>query len=466
MEKFDVIIIGGGSAGYAAARTARESTDRVAIIDNATELGGLCILRGCMPSKTLIYSAEVLHLAQNAALFGLDIPHAEADMRALHARKIRMIDDFKQYRQQQLRSDNYTLIREYACFTGPDCIILQPSGRRLTADAFIIATGSVVNKPAVPGLEMDGIWTSDDVLDLDILPQSTIVLGGGVVACELAQFLHRVGSKVTLVQRSPNLLRLNSEESSTVVMQAFRDEGIDLHTGTHLIAVSRTDAGFSVEFEAAGKVHVKHAQHLVNALGRIPAVDGLHLDKARVQLSPNSQIRVNAYQQTTNPRIYAAGDVTGPYEIVHIAIMQGETAAKHATGRPATPVNLDTRTSVVFTDPQVASAGLPVKEALDRGIDLAIAEYPFDDHGKSILMEARRGYVKAWADKASGRITGAECVGKDAGELIHAMAVAVSLQAQVRDLLKVHWYHPTLSEIWSYPLEDLLEEIHQEKPGA
>lgn len=459
MEKFDMIIIGGGSAGYAAARTAREVTGKVAIIDDSDELGGLCILRGCMPSKTLIYSAEVLHLASRAGLFGLDIPVAKVDMASLHQRKIRMIDDFKSYRQEQLQSGKYTLIRERARFDSPSSITLQSSGRKLTADAFVIATGSVVNRPAIPGIDIPGIWTSDDVLDMDFLPGSTIVLGGGVVACELAQFLHRIGSSVTQIQRSPLILRDNSPEAAAVVMQALRNEGIALETGTHLKEIHRETRGFAVVYEDSDGEHTVHAERVVNALGRKPAIEGLNLEHANVGFKPNGQIQVNAFQQTSNPLIYAAGDVTGPYEIVHIAIMQGETAARHATGRSVEAVNLRTRTSVVFTDPQVATAGMSVAEAKAAGIDLIIADYPFDDHGKSILMEATYGYVKAWANRSSGQIVGAECVGKDAGELIHAMAVAVSLNADVRDLLKVHWYHPTLSEIWSYPLEDILDGL-------
>ncbi|HSH10052.1 MAG TPA: NAD(P)/FAD-dependent oxidoreductase [Oceanipulchritudo sp.] len=459
MESFDVIVIGGGSAGYAAARTARETRQRVAIVDNSPELGGLCILRGCMPSKTLIYSAEVLHLARHGSLFGLDIPAAKVDMPALHRRKLRMIDEFKSYRQEQLQSDRFSLIRERACFTGPETLRLEPSGRVLTADSFIIATGSIVNRPDIPGLDLPGIWTSDDVLDLDFLPESTIVLGGGVVACELAQFLSRAGSKVTQIQRSPHILKENSEEAAEVVMKAFREEGIQLCTGTRLKHISKTASGFEVHFEDNSGQHVATAAHVVNALGRKPAIRHLGLDQTGVKLAPSGQIRVNSNQQTDNPKIYAAGDVCGPYEIVHIAIMQGETAALHATGRRADPVDLDTRTSVVFTDPQVAVAGLPIEEALQRGMDLVVADYPFDDHGKSILMEAKYGYVKAWADKESGVLVGAECVGKDAGELIHAMAVAVSLKARPQHLLKVHWYHPTLSEIWSYPLEDIAAEL-------
>ncbi len=459
MDHFDAVIIGGGSAGYAAARTIRETRERVAIIDSAPELGGLCILRGCMPSKTLIYSTEVLHLARQGRLFGLDIPSAKADMKELHQRKLRMIDDFKGYRQEQLQSDRFTLIRERARFTDPDTITLEPSGRKITADSFIISTGSVVNYPLIPGLEHPDIWTSDDVLELDHLPDSVIVLGGGVVACELAQFLVRAGSGVTQIQRSPHILRENSDQAAEVIMKVFREEGIHLCTGTRLQRVTRDEEGFTVQFEDNQGHHEARARHLVNALGRRPAVDHLGLEEAGVQLLTDGKIRVNAWQQTDNPRIYAAGDVCGPFEIVHIAIMQGETAGLHATGREAQPVNLETRTSVVFTDPQVATAGLPLEEAGQRGMDLVVAEYPFDDHGKSILMEARHGYVKAWADKETGLLVGAECVGKDAGELIHAMAVAVSLKAPVRKLLRVHWYHPTLSEIWSYPLEDLLDAL-------
>jgi pyruvate/2-oxoglutarate dehydrogenase complex dihydrolipoamide dehydrogenase (E3) component len=460
MEEFDVIVIGGGSAGYAAARTVRETKERVAIVDSSAELGGLCILRGCMPSKTLIYSAEVMHLANEGKLFGLDIPSVSADMPELHARKVRMIDDFKSYRQEQLVSDRFTLFRERGRFTAPDTFKLDESGTELTADTFIVATGSIVNYPPIPGLDLEGIWTSDDVLDLDFLPESVIVLGGGVVACELAQFLHRVGSKVTQIQRSSHILKEESKEVAEVIMKAFRDEGIKLFTGTHTLRqIQKTGDGFEVQFSNENGDHTVEARHVLNALGRRPATDGLNLEKAGVKVNPGGQILVNDMQQTENPRIYAAGDVCGPYEIVHLAIMQGETAARHATGRSAEPVNFDTRTSVVFTDPQVASAGIPVREARNRGMDLVVADYPFDDHGKSILMEAKAGFVKAWAERSTGRIIGAECVGKDAGELIHAMAVAVSLKATAADLLKVHWYHPTLSEIWSYPLEDIVEEL-------
>lgn len=456
-EHYDFVVIGGGSAGYAAARTARETLERVAIIDDAEELGGLCILRGCMPSKTLIYSAEVLHLAKHAGKFGLHIPEASADMPSLHQRKLATIEDFASYRRGQLESDRFHLIRDRASFVDERTLLLATSGKHITADHFMIATGSTVNTPDVPGLREIPHWTSDDVLELDFVPESVIVLGGGIVACELAQFLARIGSRVIMIQRSQCILKEASPEAVGVVTQVFLEEGIEVHTGTQLTAVEKKGNEFVVTFSKDGATQEVSAMHLLNALGRRPNVAGLNLTNAGVETQPSGRIRVNEMQQSSTPHIYAGGDVASPHEIVHLAVMQGEIAAKHATGRAVDALNYDHLTGVIFTDPQIATAGIPVAEALERGMDLVIATYPFDDHGKSILMEAKHGYVKAWADRASGKLIGAECVGKDAGELIHSMAVAITLEAKPQDLLKVHWYHPTLSEIWSYPLEELVE---------
>ncbi len=455
---FDYIVIGGGSGGYAAARTARETCEQVAIVDCAATLGGLCILRGCMPSKTLIYSAEVLHLARLAEKFGLNIPNASVDMTALHQRKLDTIEEFAEYRKEQLQSKRFTLFRNRAKFIGPDTIELD-DGRQLTADHFMIATGSVVSEPPVTGLADTPYWTSDDILDLDFLPERIIVLGGGIVACELAQFLRRIGSDVIQIQRSQHILKETSPEAAEVIEDVFRSEKIDLYTDTSLQTVTYSDGSYSVKFCQDGKNIEKTAPYLLNALGRRPATEKLGLAVAGIKTKPSGHILCDEMQQTTNPKVYACGDVSGPHEIVHIAIMQGELAARHASKRPSSPVDYDSLLGVVFTDPQIGSVGLSEAQLKDRGIEYISADYPFDDHGKSILMEAKHGYVKVLAEKETGVVLGAECVSKDGGELIHPMAVAVTLKATVNDLLKVHWYHPTLSEIWSYPLEDILDEL-------
>ena len=459
MTKYDFVAIGGGSAGFNAARLAASLGLKAAVVDGAKQLGGLCILQGCMPSKTLLYMAEVLHLAQNAKTFGLTIPTARPNMKAIHARKRKIIGEFAEYRVKALRSGRFDLLRAHARFLDSHTLVLS-DGRRLWAKTFLIGTGSKVSVPPVPGLAEVPFWTSDDVLELDFLPKSVIVLGGGIVACELAQLLNRLGSRVTLVQRSPNILRDHSTDASVVVQQAFVDEGMELFAGTQLRAVSRTKGKFCVEFVHDGKVIRRRADHLFNALGREPNTASLDLGAAGVAARPNGQIITNQWQQTSVPHIYAAGDCCGPVEIVHIAIQQAELAVRHAAGvSPLKPIDYSLLLNVVFTDPQLATIGRLERDLTAEGTAYLSASYPFNDHGKSILMEANYGYVKVIAEPASGRILGAEIVGKDAGELIHCFSGPLAMRATVFDLLRAPWYHPTLAEIITYPLEELAEKI-------
>ena len=457
-KEYDFVVIGGGSAGYAAARTASDFTDSVAVVDGAEELSGLCILRGCMPSKTLIYAAEVLHLANHGSQFGLSIPDAHADMAPMQERKKRIIREFADYRSEQLSTGQFDLHRSFARFTRPNTVALA-DGRTIRSRKFLIATGSVANVPGIPGLKAAKAWTSDEVLDLESLPGSVIVLGGGVVACELAQFLRRIGSKVVQVQRSTRILKEASSEASEIVAQAFVDEGIELFADTRLSQVSREVGHYQVLFEHNGKLVTKEAEQLLNALGRVPNTAQLGLENAGIEVRPSGHIKADRWCRSTNPDVYAAGDCVGPHEIVHVAILQGELAARQAFGETPAGIEYDHLLKVIFTDPQVASVGIDEATLEERDIASASASFPFYDHGKSILMEAKRGYVKVVAERKSGTVVGAECVGKDAGELIHALSVAVSLKATVFDLIKTQWYHPTLSEIWTYPLEDIAEEL-------
>ncbi len=459
IKSYDFLVIGGGSAGYNAARTAAASGQRVAIIDGARQLGGLCILRGCMPSKTLLYMADVLHLAQKGATFGLRIPRARADMKAIHARKLKIIGEFAGYRVQALKTGRFDLIRSHARFVDPHTVELS-NGRRLHGKHFLIATGSKVSVPPVPGLNEVKFWTSDDILDLSFTPKSVLVLGGGIVACELAQFLNRIGTRVTLIQRSPNILRDHSGEASAVVQQAFVDEGIELFAGTRIQGVSQGPRGVTVTFLHDGQRITRRAEHLFNALGREPNTTGLNLAAAGVKTKPNGQVIINRWQQTNAPHIYAAGDCSGPAEIVHIAIQQGVLAAQHAAGiKGLKAVDFSLLLNVVFTDPQLATIGRLERELDQAGTPFIRASYPFNDHGKSILMDANYGYVKIIAEPRRGRILGAEIVGKDAGELIHCFSGPLAMRATVFDLLRAPWYHPTLAEIITYPLEEIAEQI-------
>lgn len=457
-ENYDFIVIGGGSGGYAAARTALSHTGRIAIIDGADELGGLCILRGCMPSKALIFAADVLHHARHGEDFGLEIPVARADMSAIARRTARMIGEFADYRREALESGKFVLYRSNARFTGANEIELA-DGRRLRGKKFLIATGSQVQFPPVPGLKDAGVWTSDDILALDFVPESVIVLGAGTVGCELAQFLTRIGSRVTLIQRSDRILTGLREETARVVEQTFVEEGMELFTGSVVQQIRRAGDEFEAVFECHGERIARRASYCLNALGRSPNTSDLGLAEAGVGISGNGRIVTDSHQQTSNPNIYAAGDCCGPHDIVHLAVRQGETAANHAFGKPGEPVPDNHLLQVIFTDPQVAVAGLtdPQLDALGR--KFVTASYPFAEHGKSILMEAKRGFVRIAADVETGELLGAEIVGRDGGELIHCLVVAITMKATVFDLLRVPWYHPTLAEIISYPVEEIAEVI-------
>ena len=460
--EFDLVVIGGGSGGYAAARTAFEKSAKIAVIDNAAELGGLCILRGCMPSKTLIYSAEVLHLAKQGNVFGFESIDHDVNLSKMQKRKQEIIDEFAQYRKGQLEDGRFSLFRSKAKFINRNSVQLD-DGTIIRSDNFVISTGSKISMPPVSGLDKVAFKTSDQVLDLSDIPEEVVVLGGGIVACELAQFLHRIGSRVVILQRNKYLLKEFPEKASLCIQAKFEEEGIIVRTGVTIQNVEQVDKEtIDIVYLHKEKKYSIQTKFLFHALGRRPATDGLNLEEIGVEMEKTGHIKTNSFQETEVSGIYAAGDCAGPHEIVHIAIRQGETAARHAMGELTKPISYDHLLGVVFTDPQVASVGLLPKELDKRGIKYLSADYPFDDHGKSILMEAKHGYVAVHAEKESGVILGAECVGKDAGELIHTLSIAVSLKASVHQLAQADWYHPTLAEIWTYPIEDLVEEINQQ----
>jgi len=481
---YDVAVLGGGSAGYAAARTVAGAGLKAVVIEGGRAVGGLCILRGCMPSKALLYAAEVRHLAQRGATWGLKPGKIGFDFKKVMARKAAMIEDFASYRRKQLENGTFKFIRANARFVDEHTLELNPlsaggtaSPRRavalpssgahgvtrptanLTARYFMIATGSVVSPSPLPALEKVGYLTSDHALSLKKLPKSLIVLGGGATACELAQFFARFDVQVTQIQRSPHLLKEFDADAAAVVETVFVREGITLFTGTKLLDARRDGKYKTVVFAHAGKALQAKAAEILFALGRLPNTAGLGLKSAGVR-TEDGRIVTNARMQTSAPHIFAAGDCTGPHEIVHIAIQQAEIAA-HNIVNPRRPRTMDYRllTSVVFTDPQMATVGLTEKEATARKIPFLAASYPFNDHGKSMIMEALDGFVKLLANPKTGEIIGGCCVGPMGGELIHEITVAMAKRMTVHEFAATPHYHPTLAEIWSYPAEELVERI-------
>lgn len=468
-EHYDFAVLGGGSAGYAAARTAHSLGLKTVVIDGAEELGGLCILRGCMPSKTLIESANRNIKLRHAAEFGLEAKVGEVDTRTIRDRKRRLIKEFAEYRQGQLADGRFELKRGFARIESADdakvSLAWELSDGEIesaTAGYVLIATGSSINVPPLPGLNETGFWTSDTILDAAEIPESFIVLGGGAIALEMAHFLEGIGRKATVLQRNTQLLTGMDTDVAAAVEESFGRRGIKVLCGTSLRSVSQSGGLKRVEYAHAGGTHHLEAAEILLALGRRPAVQKLGLETASVTLAGNGTIQTSDTQQTTHPRIFAAGDVCGPLEVVHLAIQQGETAAKNAAsllkGGQATH-RMDYRCKLfgVFTEPQVASVGLSEAEAKAQGIPHHVASYPFNDHGKSMVMGEMDGFVKLLAHSQTGALLGGAVVGPEATELIHEISVAMHLGATAAQLASVPHYHPTLSEIWTYPAEDLAE---------
>lgn len=454
---FDVAIIGGGSGGYAAARTAAAEGLRTVVIEGGEEVGGLCILRGCMPTKALLYAAEVMHLASHPEPWGIR-SEVSFDFTKVMARKNAMIKDFADYRAQQLTAGKFKFIRAMARFTDAHTVELS-TGEKLTAKHFVIATGSSVAPSPLPHLNDVGYLDSDSALKLTKLPRSVIVLGGGAVALEFAQFFARFGVKVTLIQRSPHVLHEMDSDAAAVIENVFRREGMTVFTGTKLTEARRLGGQKEIFFQHEGETRRALAEEIFFALGRVPNIASLALDKIGVQLE-FGRIVTNAQMQTSVPHIYAAGDCTGLHEIVHIAVLQGETAG-HNIAHPERPKAMDYRlvTEVVFTEPQVASVGFTEKQAQVENVPHLVASHPFNDHGKSLIMEAKDGFVKLLAEPRTGEIIGGACVGPAGGELIHEIIAAMYKRMTVHELATMPHYHPTLAEIWTYPAEELAGQI-------
>ncbi len=455
---FDVAVIGGGSGGYAAARTAANAGLKTVVIEGGKEVGGLCILRGCMPTKALLYAAEVKHLAEHAETWGVRAGKVSPDFAKVMARKNLMIKDFADFRVRQLNSGKFKFIRANASFLDAHTIQLN-NGKKLTSKYFVIATGSSVAPSPLPQLDEAGFITSDDALMLKRLPKSLVILGGGAVACEFAQFFARFGVKVTLVQRSGHILKEFDTDAGIEIEKVFRREGVQIFTSTGLVGARRKGKLKMVSFKHKGKTISVSAEEILFALGRIPNTASLNLENAGVK-TEGGYVVANDEMQTSAPHIFAAGDCTGPHEIVHIAVMQGEIAA-HNIAKPKSPRAINDRLliSIVFTEPQVAFVGLTEKEAKARGIKFLTASYPFNDHGKSLIMEAKDGFVKLLANPKTGEILGGACVGPAGGELIHEIVAAMAKRMTVHELAAMPHYHPTLAEIWTYPAEELAEKI-------
>lgn len=455
---FDFCVLGAGSAGFAAATTARDLGKSVALVDWNGPLAGLCILRGCMPSKTLLRSAEVAHLVETAADLGIEPRGFSVDFGRVMERKRRIIKDFADYRIEGI--EKFPLFRGLPRFASH--AHLSVDGAVIRAKKFLVATGSIINVPDIPGLRETGYIDSDDVLELAELPRSVLVLGGGASGCELGQYLGRLGVPTTMLQRSKHLMSGDDPDIGECLARSFEDDGIRVRTGVTILRVERAGAGKRVIARVGGSEEAFEAHELFLALGRRGHVEGFGFEEAGIEYDHNG-VRVNDFLQTSNPNVYAAGDVTAIWELVHVAVYQGQLAARNAFSPAPERVDYSLQSSrALFTDPQVGIAGLSEVDCARLGIEYEKAKYPFDDLGKAIATNQTRGFVKMLA-APDGRILGVTIVGPEASDLIHEAIALLYFRARVHDVVRMPHLHPTLAEIMTYPAEELCEKLEREK---
>ncbi len=454
--RYDLVIVGAGSGGYAAARTARDLGASVALVDHGP-LGGLCILRGCMPSKTLLASSDIAHEVREASHLGVNAGIDTIDFKKIFERKREIIGGFVDYRTEGIKS--FPLYEGLASFESAtrlrvgDDVVLE-------ATNFIIATGSVVAPPAMLGLEETGYIDSDVVLDCEKLPTSVIVLGGGYVGCELGQFLARMGTKTSFVIRAKHLLSSEDGDVGDAVTGYFRSEGMDVHTNSIVTRVEKRGAMKVVHFVRDGVAAEIEAEELFYALGRVPNVAELGLERAGVECHAITGITVGPDLRTCVPNIFAVGDVTGIFALVHVAIYQGEIAARNAVLGVADVADYALqKTHTIFTDPQVAVVGRTEKELAAAGVPYLAGSYLFSEHGKAVAINKTKGFVKMLASPQDGKILGAAIVGADASDLIHEVIVAMYYGGTVGEFVKIPHLHPTLAEILTYPAEDIVDQM-------
>jgi pyruvate/2-oxoglutarate dehydrogenase complex dihydrolipoamide dehydrogenase (E3) component len=460
--EFDYIVIGGGSAGFASATLGARLGMKTAIIEGAEKMGGTCALRGCMPSKAIIESANRYMTLRRAAEYGLRAENIGFSGETIIQRKQRLIDDFAGHRATQLENGNFELYRGWAKFVDPHTI--EVSGAKpqlLRAKSFLIGTGSRIKMVDLPGLAETGFLTSDLVLDSTHIPASLIVLGAGPIALEFAHYYNALGTKVTILQRGKQVLRDMDGDVAMCVADSLCKRGVELFLGTTLIRAERTEKGKRVHFEHEMKQQSIEAEEILYALGRAPNVDNLNIESAGVPVV-HGRISTSATQQTAAPHIFGAGDAVGPHEIVHLAIQQGEIATRNAhrlitgSSQPLEEIDYRLKLFVAFTEPQVAAVGFTERELMTANCPYSVARYCFADLGKAEVRGETDGFVKLIASSKNCEILGAAVVGPEAGELIHELTAAIYFHATASDLLKIPHYHPTLSEIWTYPAEELV----------
>jgi dihydrolipoamide dehydrogenase len=448
-RKFDMTIIGRGPGGYVAAVRAGQLGLKTAVVEMAPLPGGTCLHWGCIPTKAMLHSAEVLDTARHASAFGVQVAEPRLDLEAVHRYKDKTVKSNAKGVEYLFKKNGVTLLAGRGRLAGRGKVEVSPEDGApyvVETGKVILATGSVIR--GLPGVEFDGsrVINSDDALTIPEVPSSLIVLGAGAVGVEFASIFRSFGAEVTVVELLPRLIPIEDDALGKELQRAFRKRKIQVHTDTQVRQVSRSEDGVVVEAEKSGKPVKLEAQVLLVAVGRRPLTEDLGLDGTGVKVDRGGFIEVDAMMQTGEPGVYAIGDILPTQALAHVASHEGIVAVEHAAGAHPHPIDYDRIPSCTYCQPEVAAIGLTEAEARKRGHDVVVGTFPFSAIGKAKILDETGGFVKIVSEKRFDEVLGVHIIGPHATELISEATAALNLEATAESLFHAVHAHPTLSE--------------------
>jgi mercuric reductase len=440
---YDLVVLGAGSAAFAAAIKGTEAGYRVALVEEGT-LGGTCVNVGCLPSKALLRAGELAWAAGHHPFAGLSTSSGPVDLAALVAQKDDLVAQLRQKKYADLVADyGFEVLSGHGRFVGPDT--LEVDGRRLVATAFLVATGASPAAPPIPGLAEAGHLTSTTALELKTAPRRLAVIGANAIGLELGQLFLHLGSEVTFIDIAERIAPFEEPEVSETLAEVLTGQGATIYTGAQVLGVSRSDGHVDVRVRVAGQSFGVVADEILVATGRRPNTDDLGLEAAGIQLDKRGAIVVDDELRTTNPKVYAAGDVTGAPQFVYVSAYHGALAADNALSGAARKVDLTGLPRVTFTSPQIASAGLTQAQAQEAGREVTTSLLPLDAVPRALVNHDTHGLVKLVADATSGRLLGATVLAEGAGDVIQSAVLAIRHGITTDELAAT--FHPYLTMV-------------------
>ena len=445
MSMYDVGIIGGGPGGYVAAIKAAQLGGSVCLIEKG-EWGGTCLNRGCIPTKTLFAVANLATQVQEASAFGIHIGgEATIDYAQVLDHKASVIKQLTGGIAQLLKANGIDTFNGTATLTNRNSIVVSKSDgatEQLNAKNIIIATGSEPAEPPVFDIDEEQVLTTTGILNLTELPESLLIVGGGVSGCEFASIFSALGCQVTVLELLPTILATEDVQVIRHIQLFMKRKGITIHTGAKLTHVKKSEAGVTAVLESGEELA---AEKMLVSIGRRYNTENIGLEAVGVHTA-DGKIVVDAQMQTNVPGIYAVGDVASRYLLAHVASTEGKVAAQNSLG-DRVEMNYQVVPWCVFTLPEIGHVGMTEKEATDEGYEIKIGRFPYAANGKALGLGETDGFVKTVSDVDSGDILGVHIVGVQASTLIHEAAVAVRLGASAEDIAHTVHAHPTLSEM-------------------